>query len=138
LHVSLAMTTKVAPIADLRVRKRDIAVAIGLSLSLLSGCDTFFGARGTVTDCASAAPLPGVGIDVHVDNGFDGRMESLPNVATTNAAGHYKFDINDPNDSWATLTFHLDGYTPLTPPQFRGHDQRDPPVDVCLAATAAP
>jgi hypothetical protein len=132
------MTTKPVPSADPRTQRRDIAVAVAVSLSLFAGCDTFFGMRGTVTDCASAAPLPGVGIDVHVDDGFGDRMESLPNVATTNATGTYKFDINDPNSTWATLTFHLDGYTSLTPPQFRGHHQRDPPVDVCLDAAPTP
>jgi hypothetical protein len=131
------MTTKLASMAGARGRWRDIAVAVGLALSLCTGCDTFFGARGTVTDCGSAAPLPGVIVDVHVDRGFEDRMESLPNVATTDTNGRYGFDINDPSSTWATLTLHVDGYAPLTPPQLPGHAQSDPPIDVCLNAAVA-
>jgi hypothetical protein len=111
---------------------------IVLGALFLTGCDRFFGIRGQVTDCTSAAPLAAVGIDVHVERGYRDRVESFPNDAMTDANGQYGFDLNDPSESWATLTFHREGYPSLTPPQFQGHEMSDPPVDLCLTQTATP
>jgi len=117
------------------------AAAVGAIVAgglFLTACDSFFGVRGQVTDCVSLAPLAAVDIDVHVERGYRDRVESLPNEATTDPNGHYEFDINDPSDSWATLTFHREGYLSLMPPQYQGHSERDPPVNVCLNQAATP
>lgn len=119
-------------------RNPDRVVAIVFAALLLAACDTFFGVRGRVTDCATLAPLAGVAIDVHVERGFRDRMESLPNEDTTNARGEFQFDINDPESTWATLTFHREGYQSKTLPQLKGHATQDPPLEVCLDAAPAP
>jgi hypothetical protein len=109
-----------------------------LSALLLPACDCFFGVRGLVTDCVTAAPLAAVGVDVKVDRGYGDRVESFPNETTTDAEGQFKFELNDPCQSWATLTFHREGYVSLTPPQLRGHHMADPPLGVCMTNAAAP
>jgi hypothetical protein len=114
----------------------DIRVAL-LVLSLaLPACDTFFGMRGRATDCDTAAPLAGVGVDVQVDKGINNQMFSLPDEAATDARGDYQFEINSPAGTWATVTFHRDGFLSFTPAQFKGHQLSDPPFDLCL--TPAP
>jgi hypothetical protein len=113
-------------------------VAILLVALALPACDTFFGIHGTVTDCDTSAGLAGVSIDVQVDRGFQDRMQSLPNAAMTDAQGKYGLTLNEPSRSWATLTFHLDGYQSLTTPQLKGHEYEDAPYDVCLMPTPAP
>jgi hypothetical protein len=110
----------------------DATVAVLLAALLLPACDSFFGVSGRVTDCGTGSAIADVVIDVHVDNGFQGRMESLMNVATTDTDGKFSFDINDPQESWATLTLSHFAYQSLTPPQFRNHSSQDPPVDLCL------
>ena len=113
-------------------------VAILLVALALPACDTFFGVHGTVTDCGTSAGLAGVSVDVQVDRGFRDRMQSLPNYAVTDAEGRYAVHLNEPARTWATLTFHLDGYQSLTPPQFKGREHEDAPFDVCLMPTPAP
>jgi hypothetical protein len=49
--------------------RHDRFVAMLFAVLVLPACDTFFGLRGKVTDCDTAAPLPGVGVDVHVVSG---------------------------------------------------------------------
>lgn len=113
-------------------------VVVLLLASLLPACDAFFGVSGRVTDCATGAPIEGVAIDVHVDRGWQDRMESLTNVTKTDAHGKFSFDINDPQQSWATLTLHQPAYQPLTPPQLQDHAADDPPVELCMAALPMP
>jgi hypothetical protein len=115
-----------------------IVASIVLGGLLLPACDSFFTVQGQVTDCASAAPLPAVGIDVHVERGYGDRVESFPDMTTTDGKGRYHVGLNDPSDSWATLTFHHEGYLPLTPPQLKGHTDEDSPVNVCLSRAPTP
>src|SRR4029077_20469509 len=119
-------------------RRPDARVAGVFAALLLPACDAFFGVSGRVTDCATAAALAMVHIDVHVDRGYRDRMESLTDVDTTDAKGAFHFDLNDPEYSWATLTLRRVGYQSLTPPQFKGHSAQDPPVELCLDATPPP
>lgn len=118
--------------------RRDRLVAILLAALALPACDRFFGIQGTVTDCDTAAGLAGVGVDVHVDRGYRDRMQSLPDYVATDDEGHYAVHLNEPERTWATLTFHLDGYQSLTSPQFQGHEYVDPPYDPCLTPAPAP
>ncbi len=113
-------------------RHHDILVGILLAALALPACDTFFGMRGQVTDCATDAPLVGVGIDVQVDRGYQDRMVSLPDYAMTDAAGNYAVHLNEPERSWVTLTFHFVDYESFTSPQFKGHAYDDAPYDMCL------
>jgi Carboxypeptidase regulatory-like domain len=126
--------------SDIRCPRHDSHVALLLlALTLaLPACDTFFDIRGRVTDCGTSAPIAGVSIDVHIDRGFHDEMASLPNEAMTDAGGNYRVGLNSPSDTWATLTFHRDGYSSFTSPQFKGHDINDPPYDVCLTPIPAP
>jgi hypothetical protein len=126
-----------APVGG-RARRAASAGMILLGGLFPTACDSFFGIRGQVADCAAGVPLAAVGIDVHVERGYRDRVESLPDEAMTDAKGKYEFDINYPSESWATLTFHHDGYVSLTPQQFQGHSQFDPPVNVCLSQAATP
>jgi predicted small secreted protein len=116
----------------------DARVAVLLAALLLPACDTFFGVSGRVTDCAQGTALANVSIDVHVDRGYQDRMESLTDVAMTNADGAFSFDLNDPQDSWATLTLRRLGYQSLTPAQFQNHSSQDPPVALCMNAAPTP
>jgi hypothetical protein len=119
-------------------RHPDARVAVVLAALLLPACDAFFGVSGRVTDCATGAALANVDIDVHVERGYRDRMESLTDVAMTDAKGAFHFDLNDPQDSWATLTLRRLGCQSLTPPQFKGHSAQDPPVELCLDAAPTP
>ena len=116
----------------------DAAVAIVLTALLLPACDSFFGVSGRVTDCGTGVPIGDVVIDVHVDRGFEDRMESLTDVAMTDAQGKFSFDINDPQESWATLTLRNPAYQSLTPPQFQNHSVQDPPVELCMEPLPMP
>jgi hypothetical protein len=98
----------------------------------VAACDCLFIVHGRVTDCVTHAAIADVSVDVHIDHGLDGRVESFPNRTSTDGDGKYNFDINDPCESAATLTFHRQGYAPLTPPQLQGRRNNDPPLDVCL------
>jgi hypothetical protein len=135
LHLAFGLMQRPTKWGERRARP-DARVAIVLSALLLPACDCFFGVRGLVTDCVTAAPLAAVGVDVKVDRGFQDRVESFPNETSTDPKGQFKVELNDPCQSWATLTFHRDGYVSVTPPQLRGHDMSDPPLDVCLNAAA--
>jgi len=118
-------------------RRPDIFVAVLLSASLLAACDCFFGVHGHVTDCTRASPLVGVAVDVHVDRGFEDRMESFPDEATTDKIGAYGFFLNDPCETWATLTFRRAGYATATPPQIRGCPVQGATLDLCLTQGGA-
>jgi hypothetical protein len=115
-----------------------VCAVVALAGLFATGCDSFFVVRGQVTDCTSGAPLPAVSVDVDVERGYDDRVESFPDMTMTDAKGNYQIGLNDPSESWATLTFHRQGYLSLTPPQFKGHTDRDPPANVCLNQVATP
>jgi hypothetical protein len=117
-------------------RQRSSLATIVLLASSMLACDRFFVVRGLATDCASAAPLPRVSIDVEVERGYRDRMESFPDLTTTDGDGRYEIGLNDPSESWATLTFHRGGYATLTTLEIKGHTEADPPVDVCLTPAA--
>lgn len=116
----------------------DRAVAVFLAALTLTGCDSFFEIQGRVTDCGTNAGLAGADVDVHVDRGYQDRMESFPNETMTDARGDYFVGLNDPSESWVTLTFHRDGYLSFTAAQFKGHGHSDPAYDLCLTQAPPP
>lgn len=63
-------------------------------------------------------------------------MSSYPNRAKTDANGKYHFGLNEPCETWATLTFHREGYASVDPPQLRGIRDNEPPLDVCLSSAS--
>jgi hypothetical protein len=87
--------------------------AAGAAVALLASCDCFFGVHGRVVECGTMAPVAGAIVDVRIDSGFGGRQEDFPNAYTTDAGGQFTVHVNDPCESWATLTFRKDGFTPL-------------------------
>jgi hypothetical protein len=97
-------------------------------LLALASCDTFFRIDATVTACDTGAPLEGVAVVSHLDQGFGEEDHHL----TTDAAGRFHLVLNEPDGVTATLTLTKVGYQTWTH-QYQG--QPTPPVAICLDPT---
>ncbi len=76
---------------------------LGMVLVVLAGCDAFYQVRGTVTTCATRAPVPGARVDL--------RYPGEHGAGKTEADGKFRVAANDPpGTNPATLTVAAPGF----------------------------
>ena len=82
---------------------------------LMTGCESFFRVRGTVTDYRTGAPIAGAKATLVLDRGAGEEDHS----EVTDSTGRIGFWMNEPQSVWATLTVTKTNYD-IWSTQFRG------------------
>jgi len=82
---------------------------------LVTGCDTFFAVRGTVTDYRTGTPIAGAKAMLILDRG----VGEEDHIGVTDGTGRIGFVMNEPQGVWATLTITKTNYGTWST-QFRG------------------
>ena len=90
--------------------------------------DCFFEMKVRVTDCSSSAPLAGVDVTVHIDEGIRD-PETLATHFTSGGTGLVEIATDEICDATVTLTFTKSGFASLAK-QFKGRPSGTVPL--CL------
>ena len=97
-----------------------------------AGCDTFFRVHGTLTDCATGAPIAGATAVTTTDPGAWEGPET--ETTTSDAGGHFQIELNKPASEPATVTFGSPGFADLSRDSPMGTPVGGLEADFCLQA----
>jgi hypothetical protein len=97
-----------------------------------AGCDTFFRVHGSLTDCATGAPIEGAQVVTTTDPGAWEGPET--ERTSTDAGGHFQAGLNKPASEPATVTFSYPGFTSLSQDFPMGTPVDGIAADFCLEA----
>jgi hypothetical protein len=96
-------------------------------LLVASGCDRFFEVQGTVSDCATNAPIAAATVVAQVDPSYADESKSYE----TTTEGRYLVHLNKPPSAPVTITFSKTGFAEVAR-HFDGIPTTPYIADVCL------